>query len=322
MRGTIFVLLALLAAVALMIAGCGQQEPSAPEIGQGASASSLAKKSADDIENSIQLMMEKVNAKAAAEGKNVMLAVVEYMTPDDAEEAGRTVYFRNLGNKQLASHWVPFDPRRFGSSEIYWANDVTEGTTSSGLTQAQTGAAIANAMQTWNGVQCSTIPLVQVPDYGLDLGYVQFLYGFGGVPGWLADVTHAGWLPGAFFDAVAAGGGSYILGVTFTFIWTDGFNPTDIDNNKKFDVAFREIYYNDNFSWANGSTYDVETVSLHEMGHGLSQAHFGTAFRDAGAGKLHFSPRAVMNAAYSGVQTEIGKTDNAGHCSIWASWPN
>jgi hypothetical protein len=30
----------------------------------------------------------------------------------------------------------------------------------------------------------------------------------------------------------------------------------------------------------------------------------------------------VMNAAYSGIQTSIEKTDNAGHCSNWASWPN
>jgi len=29
-----------------------------------------------------------------------------------------------------------------------------------------------------------------------------------------------------------------------------------------------------------------------------------------------------MNATYSGVQTSIGKTDNGGHCSNWASWPN
>ena len=91
----------------------------------------------------------------------------------------------------------------------------------------------------------------------------------------------------------------------------------------RFDVAFREIYYNDNFSWAaNGTNHiDVETVALHEAGHGLSQGHFGSAFRSAN-GKLHFSPSAVMNAAYSGVQLDIGKTDNAGHCSNWGSWPN
>jgi hypothetical protein len=87
-------------------------------------------------------------------------------------------------------------------------------------------------------------------------------------------------------------------------------------------VAWREIYYNDAFLWRDGATYDVETIALHEAGHGLSQAHFGKAFADAGKGKLHFAPRAVMNAAYSGVQTEIDGTDKGGHCSIWGNWPN
>ena len=86
--------------------------------------------------------------------------------------------------------------------------------------------------------------------------------------------------------------------MTFTFVWSG----TDIDNNGKSDTAIREIYYNDNFYWAvDGSHYDVETVSFHEVGHGLSQGHFGDIFRD-GAGHLHFAPYAVMNAAYSRVQ--------------------
>ena len=94
------------------------------------------------------------------------------------------------------------------------------------------------------------------------------------------------------------------------------------DNNGKNDVWFREIYSNDEFSWADGDHYDVETVSLHEAGHGLSQGHFGKAFRGVKNEKLHFSPRAVMNASYSGIQTGIEKTDNAGHCSNWSNWPN
>jgi len=130
-------------------------------------------------------------------------------------------------------------------------------------------------------------------------------------------------MPAAFFDAIATGGSAFILGVTYTIIFIDDVgNPTDLDNNGKADVAFRETYYNDTFAWRIGSTYDVETIALHEAGHGLSQAHFGTAFRDVGSGKLHFSPRAVMNAAYSGIQTSIDQTDNAGHCSNWASWSN
>jgi hypothetical protein len=63
-------------------------------------------------------------------------------------------------------------------------------------------------------------------------------------------------------------------------------------------------------------------VALHESGHGLSQGHFGKAFGTDANGKIHFSPLAVMNAAYSGVQQDLKGSDNAGHCSVWASWPN
>ena len=39
-------------------------------------------------------------------------------------------------------------------------------------------------------------------------------------------------------------------------------------------------------------------------------------------GRLHFAPRAVMNAAYGGVLQELTGSDIGGHCSLWAAWPN
>lgn len=152
---------------------------------------------------------------------------------------------------------------------------------------------------------------------------VSELLGFGGSFDYIADVVHAGWLPAAFFDLIAPEGSTFIFGVTYTIIFTDDDgNPVDTDNNNKLDVGWRETYYNDAFPWADGAHYDVESIALHEAGHGLSQAHFGKAFRNNGNDKLHFAPRAVMNAAYSGIQTEINGSDNGGHCSNWASWPN
>lgn len=156
---------------------------------------------------------------------------------------------------------------------------------------------------------------------GRTTGFIAAAFGFGGSFDYVADITHNGWLPAPFFDLLAPGGSTFILGVTFTIVFTDdNGNLIDTDNNGKYDVAWREIYYNDNFTWRDGATYDIETVSLHEAGHGLSQAHFGKAFRNSGG--LHFAPRAVMNAAYSGVQTQINQSDNGGHCSNWAQWPN
>ena len=98
---------------------------------------------------------------------------------------------------------------------------------------------------------------------------------------------------------------------------------TDIDNNGRADTAFREIYYDPSFSWADDGTsdIDVETVALHELGHGLSQAHFGKVFVDK-KGNVKFAPKAVMNAVYVGPQPLLLGTDGAGHCANWASWPN
>jgi hypothetical protein len=262
-------------------------------------------------------LMTQMNANLEANGADHRVEYAEYLTSADSNEAGQTVFFNDRGNKQLGSHFVPGDPRRGGRTNITYLVDQTEGAID-GLTVAQTTAAIDRAMATWNDVNCSTIPITKLPDIpGLDLGVVEFLVGLGGSPFFLADITHAGWLPGGVLSP-------NVIAVTFTFIFISGPGgpPTDIDNNNKFDVAFREILYNNAFLWRINGNIDVETVALHESGHGLSQDHFGKAFITGSNGKLHFAPRAVMNAAYSGIQQDIKGTDNGGHCSIWAKWPN
>lgn len=267
----------------------------------------------------------KVNLKLASEGADYVLYKAEYLTSGEGDEVGRTIFFGNVGNKRSPEHFVPGDERRaWGADGITYAVDAIDGATTSGLSQVETEAAIRSAMNTWDAVRCSTIPLEESGPIPLDLGLVQYVAGFGGLPGVVADITHAGFLPGAFFDVTLGPGASgSVLGVTFTYIWveSDGVTPTDIDNNGRYDAAFRETYYNDAFGWANGSTYDVETVVLHETGHALSQGHFGTAFIDGSGKRGHLAPRALMNAAYTGVIRRVVRTDNAGHCGIWASWP-
>ena len=268
-------------------------------------------------------LFDSINERLELEGANYRVDYAEYITTTDGPEFGRTIIASNRGNKQMPSHFVPYDPRRGGSGAITWLIDTVDGAT--GLPASATAAAIRRSMTTWDSVPCATIPLDELPDFGLDWGYVQYLLGFGGIPAWFADYTHGGFLPGSFFDIIEPGGSTYILGITFTFIWLDTQtgNPSDIDGNKKSDTAFRETYYNDNFPWAIDANFDVETVSLHEAGHGLSQAHFGDIFKDAGKkGEVHAAPRAVMNAVYLGVQQELEGNDEGGHCSIWASWPN
>jgi len=91
--------------------------------------------------------------------------------------------------------------------------------------------------------------MFQVPSNPeISTGFVSFLFGFGGSLDYTADVVHAGWQSAAFFDFIQPGGSTFILGVTYTIIFTDEVgNPTDLDNNGKADVAFRETYYNDAF---------------------------------------------------------------------------
>ena len=269
-------------------------------------------------EEEIRAVMREINELLEDMGENVRLEVVEYYTAWN--EMGQEVFFNNR-SKQLKSHFVPYDADRFGVSDIYWLSDQVDGT-AAGLTQTQTQDAVDRAMATWDSVNCSTIPLVKLPDQNFDWGYTQSLVGMGGFPGWIADLTHAGWLPGRFFELTLGPGASAdVLGATFTFIWA---GPTDIDNNGKYDVAFRETYYNNEFPWGIDTDWpiDVESIVLHETGHLLSQGHFGKLFRTKTNDKLHFAPRSVMNSGYTGIQQVLTGSDIGGHCSIWASWPN
>lgn len=249
---------------------------------------------------------------------NHTILMAEYVTTGENNEMGNTVFFKNIGNKQLAGDFVP-DLALDGTSDISYY--VDENRPSADIAVGISTAAIDRSMITWDNVNCSDLGMTKIPYDGRATGLVSLVFGYGGSADYAADVTHNGWMPASFFDALAPGGSQFILGVTFTIVFNDeNGDLVDTDNNGKYDVAWREIYYNDNFGWNDGSTYDIETISLHEAGHGLSQGHFGKAFSNKGG--VHFAPRAVMNAAYSGVQTEIAATDNGGHCSNWSQWPN
>ncbi|RMH19707.1 MAG: hypothetical protein D6696_09940 [Acidobacteria bacterium] len=264
--------------------------------------------------------MAAINAQLAAQGADYQLEVIEFLTTDDSDpEFQRTVFFSDRGNKQLGHDFVPGDARRtWGSgTAITFFLDGVEGVTDDGLTQAQTDAAIRAGIAAWENLTCSTIPQIDLGNSPFDAGVVENILGFGGSPFIFADIAHTGWEPRGLFDAIAPNGGSFILAATFTFVFTG----TDVDNNGKLDTAFREVIYNDGFTWAINANFDVQTVATHEHGHALSQAHFGEAFTNP-SGKLFFAPRAVMNAAYSGVQQSFHGSDVGGHCSNWGSWPN
>jgi hypothetical protein len=257
-------------------------------------------------EEDVKAMLNTMNDQLATAGEDFTLAYVDFLTVD---EVGIRVYANNRQHR-LDSHWMPYDPWRHGGREIYWIIDQADKTND--VPWPDVEAAIWRAMNIWDSQTCANIPLVQL-DYPYDWGYVQYLVGMGGCACWMADITHAGWLPRVFFDIIGGpGGGDGILGATFTFVWTA----------RPDDVAFREIYYNDKFPWAIDAHYDIETVVAHEVGHGLSLGHFGMIFRDAGTGHLQFAPRALMNAIYYSILHELLGTDVSSFCGIWSSWPN
>ena len=270
------------------------------------------------------------NANMALKGSNLQIQKIEFIV---AEGAGNAVFFNDRGNKQLSSDWVPNDPRNAipGTDVPYWIDGIELGT-SSGMSKAATETAIISTMNIWDATSCSegfrllNLGTTSANDYG-DIGLVQFLVGSGGSDLVITGgIAHAGIASPDFFNAIF-GPNNNVLGVTFTFTWNYNDVPTDIDQNGKEDTALSEIYINEGYNWKDlpndvrgNGIFDFETVVLHEVGHGLSQGHFGTAFATKN-GSIHFAPYALMNAGYTIGNRNILETDKSGHCSIWANWP-
>lgn len=269
-------------------------------------------------------------ANAELEDRGLAIQKVEYVTAAGSQMLGQIVFVNDRGSKQLDAHWVHEDPRRGGRTNITYAVDGTEAETANGVTAPQVIGAIDEAMKTWDAASCSEFGMTNLGVVPVEIGAVQGILGFGSGLAVNADIVHAGWLPAGFFDALTPDGSQFILGVTFTFTFIDGMgNETDIDGDGRADAALREIYYNDAFPWGIDVTgtgaadpIDVETVVLHEAGHGLSQGHFGRIFGTLANLRLHFSPEAVMNAAVFGLKQDLLGTDVGGHCSIWGGWPS
>ena len=268
-------------------------------------------------------------------GHTAVLGYAETITDPLSGEAGRVVWFhQDLGNRQLPDDFVYDDPRRrvFNGD---WPG-VTFGVKAENTSGDENLLAdpptywMYESIDTWNREQCADLTLSEnLTTPGLP-GVVDLFFQTGLIfPIWEADLTQVGFRSGVDFSFFA--NNPNVLGVTFTLVWVDAQgNLTDIDANNKFDVAFREIYYNDDFEWADNGLegpqlsgprlFDLPTVAIHEVGHGLSSDHFGSIGRKDGF--LFAKPHAVMNAIYGGTLRELQGSDVAGHCSNWAQWPN
>jgi hypothetical protein len=275
--------------------------------------------SAQEGDPSVLARMQQINAKLRSMGLGIAIEQIEFFTIGQGRPSNRI--------HAQVFRWVAGDPRREADgTNITYLVDQSDGATASGLTNAQTEPAIDGAMDTWQANRCfKTVNIVKRADDGADPDIFDSFFGFGGFGNpFLADITNAGWLPRAFFEAVGGpGGGRGILAfsVSFIFIDDDG-NPTDINGDNRLDTALNEVYYNDTFGqagtdragrpWGINSPppgIDVETVARHENGHSLGVGHFGPP------------PAAIMNPVYAGIRQSPLAVDSAGMCSVWASWP-
>jgi Matrixin len=260
---------------------------------------------------------------------------------DQRAIAGRRVEHRGRADRRVhdwrgtaeQSHppvRFPLDGRRSASSgwgdNITYLVDHSDGATASGLTNAQTKAAIDRAVDTWQNARAlRKVDLIKRGDSGADPDIFDFFFGFGafGNP-FLADIVNAGWLPRAFFEAVfGPGGGRGVLAFSVTFIFVDDTDvPTDINGDNFLDAALNEVYYNNTFGQAGTDRanrpwginvappgIDVETVALHENGHSLGIGHFGPP------------PIAVMDPVYGGIRHLPFAVDHASMAAVWGTWP-
>jgi hypothetical protein len=236
-----------------------------------------------------------------------------------------------------SSQFVENDPRRewtMAANTMTYLVDQSQGAALSWATvpggaivvlpNVVTEPEIDTSMDVWAAMPCNGPAIQKVGDTGADPDFVDNIVAGQPRPDSenpFADITHAGWLPAGFFNAIAQDGANFILGVTFTFVFIDDAgNATDIDGDHRADSAFAEIYYNQSFPWGTGgneSNVDIQSVVIHEAGHALGLAHFGKVFIKNN-GTLQFAPKAIMNAVYVSEDRRVLGTDNASFCQAWA----
>lgn len=272
-----------------------------------------------------QARMAEINSDLSNRGAGLAIAKLELSLAPSANTASPTFIFANDRTLRLTSRWVPDDLRRNAAGETITYAHFDPFMVANGAGAAT--AAVDASFDTWDGQVCTDLSLVKrtLPPGILPSALIT-LPGFVNDP-LAADISTVGYLPGFLFDALLGpGASSSVLGVTATFVFIDVATgiPTDINGDHRDDTALKEVWYNNDFTWTTTGTggIDVETVALHENGHGLELGHFGRIAANLRTGKLTVSPRAVMNAAILGVlRTPLG-TDIAGYCGNFSSWPN
>ncbi len=278
-----------------------------------------AAKVAEPQDTALLRAVTEINTQLAGRGLSIAIEGIDFFTLGNGRPGIRV--------HQQPFRWVPNDPRRLADgTNITYMFDQSGGNTASGLTSAQTEAAVDAALGTWASDNAlKKVNIVKRAYTGDDITIFDSFFGFGGFGNpFEADIVDAGFYPRAFFDAVGGpGGGRGILAFSITFIFVGPNGPTDINGDNYLDTALNEVYYNNTFGdpasdrknnpWGIDIALpgiDVQTVALHENGHSLELGHFGPP------------PIAVMNPVYGGIRHLPFPVDDAGMNAVWGSWPN
>ena len=282
--------------------------------GRGVPAAPAPVSSGDSV---VLAKMQEINNQLVALGLNIAVEAIEIFTIGQERPLNRI--------HQQPFRWVAGDSRRLAQvDDITYLVDQSDGATASGLTNAQTEAAIDNSFNTWASDKAlKKVNIDKRADTGADPDIFDSFFPpfppFGNP--FFADIVNAGWLPRSFFDDVT-GFPDSVLAFSVTFIFVDANGPTDINGDNYLDTALNEVYYNDTFGtptepragdpWGINVQLpgiDVQTVALHENGHSLGIGHFGPP------------PAAVLNPVYAGIRQSPFPADHAGMATVWESWP-